>query len=141
MDKQDSSAAAFVARLERITKVLGECPPMLELDFVGIESILGQVLCPLWEEQKRDCITTSCVANVCAEPDGDREELGLRRCHWDRPLPASSLQSKVQMLNVSSAALSLTGLEIRYDFTDEAAAVGRLSRPMTIQLVNLSEET
>ncbi len=70
----------------------------------------------------RDCTTTSCMAKACSAPILIVKNAGCVSAGAACPSAASSLQAKIQVLNVGKDALALKGLEIRYYFTDEVAA-------------------
>ncbi|HEY5955453.1 MAG TPA: cellulose binding domain-containing protein [Polyangiaceae bacterium] len=69
----------------------------------------------------KDCASTSCPAKVCVAPTVIVKTQGCTSTSTTCTAVAGSLQSKVQVLNVGTSALSLKGLEIRYYFTDEVA--------------------
>jgi hypothetical protein len=72
----------------------------------------------------RDCTTSSCRASVCEAPIVIVKNAGCVGASATCPATASTLQAKVQVLNVGTAALSLKGMEVRYYYTDEASTSG-----------------
>jgi hypothetical protein len=71
-----------------------------------------------------DCTTSSCIAKVCTEPTVVVKNAGCVGSSTNCPSVGSTLQAKIQMINVGTASLSLKGVEIRYYFTDENSASG-----------------
>lgn len=73
----------------------------------------------------RDCTTSTCISEACAAPIVVVKNAGCVSTAPTATCPATSstLQARIQVLNVSGAALALKGLEIRYYYTDEATAV------------------
>jgi hypothetical protein len=71
-----------------------------------------------------DCLTSSCISKACAEPTVVVKNAGCVGSSTACPSVGSTLQAKIQMINVGTAALALKGVEIRYYYTDENTASG-----------------